>query len=107
MSAKPEFVRLRNNRFAIRSGPNNYQVVSKEGPLKSGEWTPVPTISRLRITGTGTLVIDSINRARVVSTNVFTGSYSNTPETIEYPYYGDSAVEARATFPATLNVEII
>lgn len=75
--------------------------------LVNGEWAAIPSISRLRVVGTGVLSIDSRSRAGVVSTAVFTGNYSNTPETIEFPYYGDAAVEIRATFPATLTVEVI
>lgn len=75
--------------------------------LFSGQWTAVPSLSRLRVVGTGALSIDSRSRAGVVSTAAFSGSYSSTPETIEFPYYGDAAVEIRATFPATLTVEVI
>lgn len=102
------------------SGQLDYRVVSgdptplsqAEWPfaarsITAGRWVVVPSISRLRVVGTGALSIDSRNRTGVVSSAVFSGSYSSTTETIEFPYYGDSAVEIRATFPATLTVEVI
>jgi hypothetical protein len=75
--------------------------------LTSGVWTLAPTISRLRLVGTGALSIDSRDRAGTVSTAVFTGSYSGAAGTIEFPYYGDAAVQIRATFPNTLTVEVL
>lgn len=83
------------------------QVVGGAGQLANDQWRSAPTISRLRIVGTGSVSIDSRDRAGNVSAGVFSGSYSATPETIEFPYYGDAAVEIRATFPATLAVEVI
>ena len=83
------------------------QAVSSGGVLQSNVWASIPSISRLRVVGTGALSIDSRSRGGVVSASVFTGNYGNTPETIEFPYYGDAAIEIRATFPATLTVEVI
>lgn len=76
-------------------------------PLVSGEWTKAPSISRLRVTGTGLLSIDSKTRAGVVTTAVFVGTYFGTAETIEFPYYGDAAVQICASFPPTLTAEVI
>lgn len=75
--------------------------------LAPGQWQSIPSISRLRVVGTGSLSIDSRDRAGTVTTAVFTGSYASATGTIEFPYYGDAAVQIRATFPATLTVEVI
>lgn len=73
----------------------------------SGQWASIPSLSRLRIVGTGSLSIDSRNRAGVVTSFVFSKTYASVLESIEFPYYGNSAVEIRATFPNTLTVEVI
>lgn len=110
-----DYAQLRMDVTAISAGSvatavvavDQTAAVSAGGALQSNVWTAVPSISRLRVVGTGTLSIDSRTRGGVVTTAAFAGNYSNTPETIEFPYYGDAAVEIRATFPATLTVEVI
>jgi hypothetical protein len=93
---------------AIPPGPSADALAGFIRPaLVSAAWANVPSLSRLRVVGTGPLSIDSRDRAGNVTTAVFAGSYSATAETIEFPYYGDSAVQIRATFPSNLTVEVI
>lgn len=75
--------------------------------LNSNQTVSVPSLSRLRISGTGALSIDSMDGAGAVTSAVFTGIYTAALGQIEFPYYGDGAVQIRATFPATLTVEVI
>ena len=81
--------------------------VALDTVLVSGTWAGVPSLSRLRVTGTGALSVDSRDKAGNVTTAVFSSSYTATTETIEFPFYGASAVQIRATFPNTLTVEVI
>lgn len=82
-------------------------VAASKYAITAGSWWRVPTISRLRITGTGSLSINSRNGAGAVTSSVFSGNYSGANGKIEFPYYGDEAVEILATFPNTLTVEVI
>lgn len=110
-----DYAQLRMDVTAISAGSVASAVVAVDqtaavgsgGALQSNVWAAVPAISRLRVVGTGTLSVDSRSRGGLIASAVFTGNYSNTLETIEFPYYGDAAVEIRATFPATLTVEVI
>lgn len=86
---------------AIREGA--FQAVS----LVSGVPVNIPLISRLRVSGSGALSIDSIDAAGAVTAGAFAETYSNAVDNIEFPYYGESAVQIRATFPATLTVEVL
>lgn len=74
--------------------------------IQSGVWVPVPSIFRLRLVGTGAAVISSRDRL-FAETSVGSFSASGATNQIEFPYLGDAAVEMRAVFPATLQVEII
>lgn len=78
------------------------------GACISGEWRFALSLFRLRITGTGTVTMDSRDSLGNITLNS-SGPYTATAATdqIEFPYAGDDAREIRLTFPATATVEVI
>jgi hypothetical protein len=81
-------------------GPRGYG-----GPLPSGVWIKLPAIYRLLLGGTGNVTIDTRDQAGTITTAV--ASYSPTGAAIEYPYFGDTAVDVRATLTGTATAEIV
>lgn len=81
--------------------------VRRNEPLRSGSWTPAPSLFRLRLVGTGSLVLDSRDVLGAVSSAVATFTAAAATNQIEFPYLGDAAIEMRATFPSTLTVEVL
>lgn len=77
-----------------------------KGPMISGVWFSSPSVFRLRITGTGTVQLDSRNSAGIV-TAVATYTVSGATDQIEFPYAGDNAVAIRATLTGTTTAEVI
>lgn len=75
--------------------------------LTSGEWKPLTGWPRLLLNGTGTVSIDARNRAGTVTTGVFTQTLSSAVNEIAFPYFGDDAVEVRATLTGTATAEIL
>lgn len=78
------------------------------GPVTSGAWMKVPSIFRLRITGTGTLQMDSRDSLGNITLATFPlTSYTAETDKIEFPYAGDDAVTIRVTLTGTLTCEVI
>ena len=78
------------------------------GPVTSGTWMKVPSIFRLRITGTGTLQMDSKDSQGNITLATFPlTSYTSETDKIEFPYAGDDAVTIRVTLTGTLTCEVI
>jgi len=78
------------------------------GPVTSGTWMKVPSLFRLRITGTGTLQMDSKDSLGNITLATFPlTSYTGATDTIEFPYAGDDAVTIRVTLTGTLTCEVI
>lgn len=77
------------------------------GASYSGEWISAPSIFRLRLIGTGTVVVDSRNRLGTITTAVDTYVISGATNQIEFPFLGDDAVEMRITYPGTATVEVL
>lgn len=77
------------------------------GALVSAVWTPIPSIFRIRLTGSGTCVLDSRDALGNVTTGI--ASYTALAETnrIEFPYAGESATQIRATLTGTTAAEVI
>ncbi|CAB4160610.1 hypothetical protein UFOVP728_3 [uncultured Caudovirales phage] len=75
--------------------------------LTSGVWVRAPSIFRLRLTGTGTVTLDARNKLNVVTTSVASFVTTSATNQIEFPYLGDDAYEMRATFPASMTVEVL
>jgi len=71
------------------------------GPLADGVWATIPSIFRLRLTGTGTVVIDSKDSLGNITTGVASYTVSGATDQIEFPYAGDNAVMIRATLTGT------
>ena len=82
-------------------------VTAPGGPLTSGEWLPVPSIFRLRLTGTGTVTLDSRTLTGAITTGFDTYTAAGATDQIEFPFAGIGAVEIRGTFPATMTIEVI
>lgn len=76
-------------------------------PLRSGDWQRAPTIFRLRLTGSGSCVVDGRDILGNITANVATFTASGAINQIEFAYLGDAATEIRCTFPATLTVEVL
>lgn len=77
------------------------------GALVSGDWTTVPSLFRLRLTGTGSVVMDARNALGVVASGVNSYTVSGATNQIEFPYAGDDAVSIRVTLTGTANCEVI
>lgn len=77
------------------------------GALTSGEWTTIPSIFRLRLTGTGTVVMDSRDSLGVETLAVASYTVTDATDQIEYPYAGDNAVAIRVTLTGTAAAEVI
>lgn len=75
--------------------------------MTSGVWVRAPSIFRLRLTGTGTVTLDARNKLNVVTTAIETFVVSGATNQIVYPYLGNDAYEMRATFPASMTVEVL
>lgn len=77
------------------------------GALTSGEWTTIPSIFRLRLTGTGTVVMDSRDSLVVETLAVESYTVTDATDQIEFPYAGDNAVAIRVTLTGTTTAEVI
>jgi hypothetical protein len=77
------------------------------GQMVSGAWMKMPSIFRLRLTGTGTVTIDSKDSLGNITSAVATYIVSGATDQIEFPYAGDNAVAIRATFSGDITVEVI
>lgn len=77
------------------------------GQLSDGVWTTIPSVFRLRLTGTGTVTLDSKDAAGNITTGVASYTVSGATDQIEFPYAGDHAVAIRATLTGTATVEVI
>ena len=74
----------------------------------SGTWMKPPSIFRLRITGTGTLQMDSKDSLGNITLLTFPlTTYTGETDKIEFPYAGDDAVAIRVTLTGTLTCEVI
>lgn len=77
------------------------------GPMQSGAWFTIPSIFRLRLTGTGSVVVDARDALGNVTTAVATYTVAGATDQIEFPYAGDDAVAIRATLTGTATAEVI
>ena len=77
------------------------------GGMVSSAWVKVPSIFRLRLTGTGTVTIDSKDSLGNITSAVATYTVSGATDQIEFPYAGDNAVAIRATLTGTATAEVI
>ncbi len=77
------------------------------GPLANGAWVAFGRMPRLRLVGTGTVTLDARNRLGTVTNSVAAYTISGATNQIEFPFFGDDAVEVRATLTGTATAEII
>lgn len=77
------------------------------GAMADGVWMTIPSIFRLRLTGTGTVTIDSKDSLGNITAGVATYTVSGATDQIEFPYAGDDAVAIRATLTGTATAEVI
>ena len=77
------------------------------GSMTNGAWMKVPSLFRMRMTGTGTVTIDAKNALGTITSAFATYSPSGATNQIEYPYPGDDVVMIRATLTGTATAEII
>ena len=77
------------------------------GAVASGEWVTPPSIFRLRLTGTGTVVMDARDSLGVETLAVESFTVSAATDQIEFPYAGDNAVAIRVTLTGDVTCEVI
>lgn len=104
-----------SRRYFDASGTQQYTVtdtdmgVSLTGALPSGVWVQIYGLSRLKLSGTGTVSIDAntaLDGTGTTTTAVFTASPAGTTA-IAFPFFGNDAVAVRATYTGTAAAEII
>jgi len=76
-------------------------------PLPSGTWTSVPSISRLALSGTGTVTIDAKNLAGSITSSVVSYTVSGATNQIKFPFYGSDTVQICATYTGSASAEVI
>lgn len=76
-------------------------------PLSANSWTRVTGLPRLRLTGTGTVSIDARDSLGNITAGVESYSVSGAVNQIEFPFFGESTIEVRATVTGTAVAEII
>lgn len=81
--------------------------VAVRGHMSSGAWFIPPSVFRLRITGTGTVTIDSRDSLGNITLAVASYTATSATDQIEFPYAGDNAVAIRATLTGTATAEVI
>ena len=79
----------------------------QRGPLADGVWMIIPTIFRLRLTGTGTVTLDAKDSLGNITTGVASFTASGATDQIEFPYAGDNAVAIMAHITGLTSVEVI
>lgn len=77
------------------------------GALASGVWKPITGLPRLLLNGTGTVTIDARNRAGTVTSAAYTTTLASAVNQIDFPYFGDDAVEIRAAYTGSASAEIV
>lgn len=77
------------------------------GPMATGVWMTVLSVFRLRLTGTGTVTLDSKDSLGNITTGVASYTVSGATDQIEFPYAGNNAVAIRATLTGTATAEVI
>lgn len=76
------------------------------GPITAGVWFRVQAAPRLRVTGTGTVTVDTRDAAGNVQTAAYVFNASGTPS-IEWPYPGDSGTHIRVSFTGSAAAEVL
>lgn len=70
-------------------------------------WMDVPSLFRLRLSGTGTCTVDSRDHLGTVTYGVANYTVTSAINRIEFPYAGDSAVEIRLRLTGSCKAEVI
>ena len=93
----------------IPTDPSTNRVRFKltDGAMTNTVWQSIPSIFRLLMNGTGTVQIDSRNRAGTVSTGVYTTTLTSAVNQIAFPYAGDGALQIRAILTGSATVEVV
>lgn len=76
-------------------------------PLVAGTWYKFTGLPRLLLNGTGTVTIDARNRAGTVTTAVYSTTLASAVNLIDFPFFGDDAVEIRAAYTESASAEIV
>lgn len=77
------------------------------GALVADTWRPVTGLPRLLLNGTGTVTIDARNRAGTVTTAVYSNTLTSAINQIDFPFFGEDAVEIRAAYTGSASAEIV
>lgn len=77
------------------------------GALVAGVWKPFTGLPRLLLNGTGTVTIDARNRAGTVTSAAYTTTLASAVNQIDFPFFGDDAVEIRAAYTGSASAEIV
>lgn len=84
-----------------------YPFAAGKGAIPSGYWVAIPSMFRLRCTGSGSCVLDSRNSLGAEESGFFEFDVANATDEIVFPFPGSGATHIRATFPATMTVEVL
>lgn len=76
------------------------------GPVTSGAWIRVQAAPRLRLTGTGTAVVDTKAADGSIQLAAYT-FYASGSERIEWPYPGDNGTQIRVTLTGSAAAEVL
>jgi hypothetical protein len=99
-------------RYALDSSGNVAGLLGPEGPaifgpMTSGVWMKVPSIFRLRLTGTGTCTLDARDSLGNITPSIASYTVTAATDQIEFPFAGTNAVAIRATLTGTCTAEVI
>lgn len=93
-SASDGFARdLMTHNYAVGSAPS--------------VWLDVPSIFRVRVTGSGTVRMDARDSLGNITLSVDTFSASGAADQIEFPYAGDNVIQVRFVSTGTATAEVI
>lgn len=82
-------------------------LVGTGNKLFDGVWVPISSLFRLRLSGIGSVILDSKDIDQVVSEGVAEFSSDSSASKIEFPYPGAGAVQIRANITGNLTVEML
>ncbi len=77
------------------------------GSALSRGWMNVPSIFRIRLTGTGQIILDARNSLGEETIAVASYDVTSATNQIEFPYLGDDAVEMRVTLTGSAQLEVL
>lgn len=103
-STAPTFTSCTNVTIDVRIEDDDGEYLP---PIVSSSWQRIPSLWRLRLTGTGTCTIDAKDSEGNITLSVESFGAGGATDQIEFPYAGDDAVFVRFTLTGTCRAEIL